>query len=161
MTAGFASAAARDLAASSGVSPDAIPGSGRGGLVTVADVRAARPAVPENLGATGTARYLAIRKDWELRPDEEAILAAACRMEDELSAMERELASASPVVPGSKGQARAHPLIMQVREHRLAMRLLFASLGLDEADAETGRDALARSTAGRKLALIRHGGRRG
>jgi pyruvate/2-oxoglutarate dehydrogenase complex dihydrolipoamide acyltransferase (E2) component len=156
----FASSAARELAVQLGLAEVAIVGTGRNGRVTVADVRRlAPPDAPAGLGEAGRAFWLAVRREWKLRADEDVLLLAACRTLDELAPLERALADASPVVAGSRGQVRPHPLIAEVRAHRLALRQLLAALGLAEADASSGdaavRAASARSSAGRQLARHR------
>lgn len=159
----FASEAARRLAASLGLERMSIAGTGRNGAVTVDDVRNAVPAVPEGLGEHGAALYRRVQAEWDLRPDEEAILLAAARTVDELTILEAAMTKAKPVVQGSKGQPRANPLVHQVREHRLALRLLLSSLGIREAEADApgASKSASRSNAGRQLALIRHGSGRG
>lgn len=159
----FASPAARRLAAEHGLSEVGIVGTGRDGLVTVADVRRAAPVVPAGLGDAGLTLWRAVRSEWTLRPDEEALLVAACRTVDELGRLEEALADASPVVAGSRGQTRAHPLVSAVREHRRVLRELLGSLGLAEADALAGegRPDLARSQAGRQLVRQRWNKHRG
>jgi hypothetical protein len=123
--------------------------------------RSVAPAEPPSgLGEAGSRLWRKVVADWELRPDEAALLAAACRTLDEIGVMEDAFAGADPVVAGSKGQARPHPLIGEVRAHRLALRSLLVALGIREA-AAAGRDdgpsddAAARSHAGRQLARKR------
>ena len=107
--------------------------------------------------------WRAVRGEWTLRPDEEVLLVAACRTVDELTKFEAALAEAEPVVAGSRGQTRAHPLVSAVREHRRVLRELPGSLGLAEADALAGegRPDLARSHAGRQLVRQRWNKHRG
>jgi hypothetical protein len=153
----FASAAARTLASELGVEEASITGTGRGGTVTVADVRRnAPPPPPEGLGDAGAALWRDVRRDYVLRADEEVLLVSACRTLDELGRLEQKLATTSLTVAGSKGQVRPHPLLAETRAHRLALRQLLGAIGIDEADAEHGDHGQARSAAGRKLALIRH-----
>lgn len=153
----YASASARRLAASLKLDEATIVGTGNGGAITVSDVRAAAPQTPSDLGEHGAALYRLIDGEWKLRPDELALLLAAARTVDELTILESALAISSPVVEGSRGQVRAHPLVSQVREHRLTLRLLLSSLRLDEDNAKNA-DGAERSHAGRKLALLRHHG---
>jgi hypothetical protein len=160
----FASPAARALALELGLVDVEIIGSGRGGRVTVADVRSAAPAVPDGLDDPGAAFWRDVHRDWSLRPDEEQLLLAACRTIDELARLETALHDASVVVRGSKGQDRAHPLVREIREHRLALKQLLGAAGIGIAESgETsgGERARARSDAGRQLAYIRHRGGRG
>jgi hypothetical protein len=153
----FASAAAQRLADEHGLSGVEILGTGRNGRVTAADVRALIPEVPDGLGDAGTAFWLRVRRDWTLQPDEDELLFAAARTIDELRRLEQALDDASPVVTGSRGQTRAHPLVREVREHRLALKQLLgaAGIGIAEAEAGGGDFGASRSAAGRKLAQQR------
>lgn len=161
----FASRAARSLAEEYGIDEVDILGTGRDGRVTLADVRKHLPPVPYGLREHGAAFYLRVLAQWRLRPDELELLAAAARTIDELRRLEEALDNASPVVAGSRGQTRAHPLVREVRDHRLALKQLLGAtgIGIAEASAEGSDDfGLARSDAGRKLAQQRwgRGGRR-
>jgi hypothetical protein len=84
------------------------------------------------------------------------MLVAACRTQDEILRLERALAKAKPIVEGSKGQARPHPLYAEVRAHRLVFKQLLAAVGLEEGESQYGT---ARSSAGRRLARQRWGQR--
>lgn len=149
----FASRPAADLAAELGLLDAEIAGTGAAGKVTVADVRAAAPPdPPDALGEGGRALWRDVIGPWELRPDETRLLHAACRTLDEIERMQDVLAEADPVVTGSKGQVRPHPLIAEVRAHRLALRQLLGSLGIEWPDAPGASEG---STAGRKLARAR------
>ncbi|MBI4498197.1 MAG: hypothetical protein HY689_09890 [Chloroflexi bacterium] len=115
----------------------------------------ALPKPPTGLKAAGRKLWQAITADFELRADELTLLEAACRLTDELAAMEKELRGAPVMVPGSRGQQRPNPLLAEARQHRLALGRLLAQLGIDDADAEQrGR---ARSNAGRTMARLRWG----
>ena len=158
MPARFASAAARALADEFGLDVDECVGTGRDGRVTLADVRAlAPPDPPDGIGEAGAALWRAVRADYDLRADEEAILASACRTLDEIGRLEAKLGSVSLTVSGSRGQVRPHPLLSEVRAHRLAFKQLLAAIGIDEANAAGGGggEGAARSHAGRQLARQR------
>jgi hypothetical protein len=161
----FASPVARALALELGLDEVEILGTGRAGSVTLADVRSAAPSIPAGLDDAGAAFWRDVHTDWKLRPDEEQLLLAACRTIDELARLETALHAASVVVRGSKGQDRAHPLVREIREHRLALKQLLgaAGIGISEsgAGAPAGERARARSDAGRQLAYMRHRGSRG
>lgn len=158
----YASPRAKALALELGFEDVDIEGTGRDGRVTLEDVRAMIPETPSGLQQAGALFWAAVTSRWSFRPDEEALLLASCRLMDEIARMQDALEEQDVVVPGSRGQLRAHPLVRELRESRLALqRLLGANgLGLAEAavatdDASTGR---AKSAAGRQLALIRHHG---
>jgi hypothetical protein len=157
VSASFASAAAQRLATDLGLDDITIIGTGRGGKVTLADVRDALPSAPSGLSDAGARLWLNVQARWQLRPDEETILREACRTVDELSRLEAAMDDTSPTVPGSRGQVRAHPLVRELREHRLALRQLLGGLGLSEADAAAGvaSEGQLRSNAGRQLARKR------
>jgi P27 family predicted phage terminase small subunit len=115
---------------------------------------------PAGLDKHGKSLWRKVTGEWGLRPDELELLYAACRTRDEIARMEDALGKSSVTVRGSQGQVRPHPLIGEVRAHRLAFRQLLGQLGIDEAESDDAAadDARSRSTAGRKLALVRHHG---
>jgi hypothetical protein len=159
----FASTAARELAHELGLGEVEIIGSGRGGRVTLADVRNAAPQVPAGLADDGAALWRDVLADLdtqglELRPDRQRILYAACRTLDEITRLEIALDAASVTVPGSKGQVRGHPLIRELRDHRLAYQRLLDALELTDEHVAGSR---GRSDAGRRLANQRWARRRG
>ena len=157
----FASPQAKRLADEFGLNSDQITGSGRNGAITLDDVRReAPPGPPADLEAAGRELWRSITATYELRADELRLLTEACRTVDELERLRAALADAEPVVAGSKGQVRPHPLIAEIRAHRLALRGLLASIGIEDADAEAGDGEAQRSAAGRALARQRWGGRR-
>ena len=75
-----------------------------------------------------------------MNPAEISILAEACRTADELSRLERAVrALPSLVTVGSVGQEKAHPLLEEVRWHRVLLERLVASLALPDDEDERGR----------------------
>ena len=77
----------------------------------------------------------------ELRPDEIRLLEDACREATILDKIERELAGADYVMPGSQKQLRAHPLLSEVRQHRVAMAQLLSKLNLPDEEADARAQA--------------------
>lgn len=153
---GFASAAARALAAELGVDVAAIDGTGRGGAITVADVRrCAPPDAPDCLGEAGAALWRDVVREYDLGPNDERILLEAARTKDELERLAEKLGKSSVTVTGSRGQVRPHPLLGEIRAHRLALKQLLGALGFDDADAAAGDPGAERSHAGRRLARQR------
>lgn len=108
---------------------------------------------PDGLAEAGLGLWESVQDGYELRADEERLLEAACRTQDELVTLEAALVGVDPVVAGSTGQDRPHPLYAEVRAHRLALRQLLTAVGLDEEDESAGA---SRSHAGRQLARQRH-----
>ncbi|MEX2106543.1 MAG: E3 binding domain-containing protein [Solirubrobacterales bacterium] len=153
--AGFASAKAAELAGALGLDAEQITGTGRDGAVTIEDVRRAGPEpAPDDLGPAGRHLWDGITGEYQLRADEAAQLLAACRLADEAARMEAALDGADVVTTGSKGQIRPHPLVAELRAHRLAMGRLLSALGLVDPPLE-GEGEIAGSVAGRKLARAR------
>jgi hypothetical protein len=68
-----------------------------------------------------------------LTPAELANLAEACRTADELDRLEKAVrALPDLVVPGSTGQPKVHPLLEEVRRHRLLLERLTTALNLPD-----------------------------
>jgi hypothetical protein len=64
---------------------------------------------PAGLGTAGRHLWRRITEGLRLRPDELALLEAACRTADDLAALEGALRKAKPVVTGSAGQLCPNP----------------------------------------------------
>lgn len=161
MTAEFASARARDLAAELGLRADAITSTGRTGAVTIADVRAARES-PRAAGfaAAGARLWREVTAGLELRPDELAILAAAARTADQIAALEQTVAASPPMIPGSKDQDVLHPAIPELRLQRQLLSTLLAKIDVPEHEGVGGEwDGLTASSRARKAAAVRWGRR--
>jgi len=92
---------------------------------------------------------------YTLREDELRVLEDACREVDLVDRMEVEVAKGPVLVPGSRGQDTAHPLIAEVRAHRLVLARLLRQLQLPDDPAVAGRKTAERSTSARKAALQR------
>lgn len=145
----FASSTAAALVGELGIDPATIDGTGRGGKITAADVRAAgaadAPEVPEGLGEHGQALWGEIlaevheaEGDWELDRRELHFLERACRVEDELRALEAVIDRDGSTVTGSRGQLVVHPALSEARQLRLVqLRLLSALEIADPAVAST------------------------
>lgn len=84
---------------------------------------------PRGLKTGGRRLWSALTAEGE--PDEHsaAVLAEACHTVDLLAVLRAELAETRHVIEGSQGP-RVHPLVVEVRQQRLALAKLIASLGL-------------------------------
>ena len=110
-------------------------------------------------------QYAATRRLWDdttstydLRPDEVAILEAACRARDRVEVLERVLRTADLLVAGSKGQLVMHPAAQEVRLQQDVMRKLLNQLGLpDEPGSASEGKTETRSEAARRAARARWG----
>ncbi|CAN5120231.1 hypothetical protein BH20ACT8_BH20ACT8_09710 [soil metagenome] len=94
---------------------------------------------------------------YELSPAEARILEEAAVTVDELGRLEHELADAPLVVPGSRGQMRANPLLAEVRAHRRVLDALLRSLSLPVEGETVGRPRSPRHAAAARERWRRHG----
>lgn len=102
---------------------------------------------------------------WELDARELLILESACRQADSNAALEAALAEDGVTVKGSMGQRRLNAAVTELRQGRLALERLLASLALpgDEgAGAQTAAQKRASAAASSRWTRAgRRGGRRG
>lgn len=111
------------------------------------------PRAPAGLGAAGRRLWRGAVRELVFRPDELAVLEHACRTVDELAALQAALADAEPMVAGSMGQPRPHPLYQEVRAHRDTLRRLLAQLDVPDDVAVDDRPMTnARASAQRRWA---------
>jgi DNA polymerase III psi subunit len=97
-----------------------------------------KPVVPVGLLAGGERVWSAIVEVYDLRPDELATLEDACRLTDMVDAMSAAWAGeGSPLTTkGSMGQLVTHPMISEIRAHRMARNALWRQLKLPDTPAE-------------------------
>ncbi len=143
----FASSAAASLAAEFGVDAGSVAGSGRGGRVTVADVRALAEAhspdePPAGLAEAGRALWLAlvgdVAEDWELDRRELHLLERACVCADRLAELDAAVERDGATTRGSRGQLVVHPALSEGRMLELVqMRLLKTVELADPAEARS------------------------
>jgi hypothetical protein len=122
------------------------------------------PLPPEGLGVAGRALWESVIPAFVLEPDELALLASAARTVDELDRLTSALAKAkSLTVRGSTGQERAHPLLAEVRHHRLVLAKLLDEMGLPEAPGRVSAASrrASRAAESRWAPVIEARGRRG
>jgi hypothetical protein len=115
-----------------------------------------RKPVPGDLKARGKALWRNVGRTYALDPAETALLHELCRTVDELDALTAAMDDQSPVVAGSQGQPRPHPLLAEIRQHRKVAESLAVALALP-VDGETigrRRSVNARAAA---QARWRHG----
>src|SRR5829696_4271216 len=78
-------------------------------------------------------------------PAELEMLGQACRTRDELDRLERAVRALPELTTtGSTGQLKPHPLLEEVRRHRLLLERLTAALNLPDDDQEVGTRASSR-----------------
>ncbi len=114
---------------------------------------------PEGLGPRALALWTGTVEGVELEAGEVVLLYEACRLVDDIDAMQAALDELGPVVKGSRGQPAASPLIREIRGHKLALQRILRTLLAAMPEEEEGR-RLSASDRGRKAAIHRwHGAR--
>ena len=121
----------------------------------------APPPIPEGLGDAGGKLWVSITRDFELTGSELRLLLDACGEADIIAEMDRVWVSMGRpfTASGSRGQDVAHPIVSEIRQHRLALKTLLGSLRLPADDDDGVVVKLTPSQAGRKGAQIRWGNR--
>jgi hypothetical protein len=95
---------------------------------------------PTGLKAPGKQLWDAVATKYVLMAAELEMLGQACRTADELDRLERAVRQLSELtVRGSTGQPKAHPLLEEVRRHRVLLERLTSALCLPNEDEEIGR----------------------
>jgi hypothetical protein len=92
-----------------------------------------RKNAPIRLGVSGRRLWREMQQMFTFDPSETAPLLQLCCNLDELDRLERELAEQpATVVRGSRGQPVAHPLLAEIRAHRLVSVKLQRALDLPD-----------------------------
>ncbi|MDZ8275667.1 hypothetical protein R2Q81_06835 [Microbacterium aquimaris] len=60
------------------------------------------------------------------------MLESACRMSDRIDDLEEAMRGQDPMIPGSRGQMIAHPLLAEIRMQRVAVSSLLRQLKLPD-----------------------------
>lgn len=127
-----------------------------------------KPRRPAGLGSEGARLWVEITS--EMAKDgivptsqERRWLEDACRTADAITDMEQALDGQPRIVKGSQGQPVAHPLIGEIRQHRVTLSQLLARVKMFAEDEASGSGSGSRttSTQARAAALTRHYGRQG
>lgn len=97
-------------------------------------------SAPEGMSTPGAALWDSIAGNYVLRADELATLEDACSLTDMIAALSAAWAEdGKPLTTkGSMGQQVTHPMISEIRTHRMARAALLRSLKLPDAPAEGG-----------------------
>lgn len=107
---------------------------------------------PDDLGARGAALWAQITSSYNLRPDEKAVLADACREADIIEKLQGEFEHRDLITKGSMGQDVAAPHVSEIRQHRTVLANLLKGLKLPDED---GREAASTTDLARKAANAR------
>ncbi len=79
--------------------------------------------------------------EYELRPDELRLLEDACREADTIDALQEAASQADLLGTGSTGQTVIHPLIPEIRQHRIVLARILGSLRLPDDPTVAGSSA--------------------
>ena len=100
---------------------------------------------PSGLKAPGSRLWAAVVVPYVLTPAELEMLGQACRTSDELDRLEKAVRALSELTTtGSTGQLKPHPLLEEVRRHRLLLERLTSALNLPDDTEEVGTRAGSR-----------------
>ena len=97
------------------------------------------PRVPDGVGPAGRTFWKKITSTYELSLGELALLVRVCKTLDLVARIDRELAGAALLVPGSTGQMRANPLLEAKVAQERVLELLVRGLGLPLPGEKQGR----------------------
>lgn len=92
---------------------------------------------PRGLRAAGRRLWSSVLDDFELDESASAVLAEAAHTVDLLADLRRELAETPAVIESAQGP-RVHPMLVEIRQQRLALAKLVTSLGLPKELADDG-----------------------
>ena len=104
-----------------------------------------RPKVPMGLGSRGKRFWNSVVEVYELRPDELFVLEDACHEADMVARLEAESQEATLTAAGSMGQLVAHPVIIELRQHRSTFARLVKQLNLPDEPGGQKKDASSRA----------------
>lgn len=119
-----------------------------------------KPVPPAGLGKGGKKVWNGIVGVYDLRPDELATLEDACRLTDMIDAMDKAWSDEGKplTTTGSMGQLVAHPMISEIRTHRMARNALWRQLKLpDTPGGEVGASPNQHRAAAQSRWAAAHG----
>lgn len=97
------------------------------------------PKPPTGLRPPGRKLWTAVADRYVLTAAETEMLGQACRTADELDRLEKAVRALPELTTtGSTGQIKPHPLLAEVRAHRLLLERLTTALCLPDEDQEVG-----------------------
>jgi hypothetical protein len=100
---------------------------------------------PSGLKSPGRRLWAAVAGPYVLTPAELEMLGQACRTSDEVDRLERAVRALPELTTtGSTGQLKPHPLLEEVRRHRLLLERLTTALNLPDDTEEVGSRAGSR-----------------
>jgi hypothetical protein len=100
---------------------------------------------PVDLDDRGSALWDSVTANYDLRPDELAILADAAHECDIIEKLKAEFQARELITTGSMGQDVAAPHVSEIRQHRATLASLLAKLRLPDESGAQGRSAAGRA----------------
>jgi hypothetical protein len=116
-----------------------------------------RKNAPPGLGARGRAMWREMRQTFVFSVSEEGTLLELCRCLDELDRLEKTMSSEPVVVRGSRGQPVPHPLLGDIRAHRLVLAKLVKALNLPDESSSRGAGGVRRGRLSSPIQAVRNG----
>lgn len=118
-----------------------------------------KPVPPSGLAAGGKRVWSKIVAVYDLRPDELSTLEDACRLSDMIDALDKAWASEGKplTTQGSMGQLVTHPMISEIRTHRMARNALWRQLKLPDKPNEASGVANQQRAAAQSRWAAAHG----
>lgn len=114
------------------------------------------PEPPSGLATGGRKLWREIAKDHRLRPDQRRILLEACCEADLIDRLQGDLQATPTTTKGSMGQEVAHPILSELRQHRMALNTLIRALALEDTDTSAADANRAARNAGQTLARAKY-----
>lgn len=96
-----------------------------------------KPSAPTGLAARGLRFWRNVAGPFELEIDELELLTEICRQLDLVELLESTLAADGPLVEGSRGQTRLHPVVQALNAGRQLLARQLAQLALPNSDDES------------------------
>lgn len=106
--------------------------------------KATSARAPAGLGSKAKRLWDRVTTDYVLRPDEVVLLEEACHTIDLIGELKKRVAKEPCIIPGSRGQRIAHPLLMEIRQQRAAFARIMKQLDLPDAGDVSGATSVGR-----------------
>jgi hypothetical protein len=98
---------------------------------------ATRRQTPEGLGEAGRRTWASVADHWALEDHEAETLEQAARTSDLIAALEAEIMVHGVATRTAGGEVKCNPLVIEIRQSRLAVSRMVASLRLTDGQAGT------------------------
>lgn len=92
--------------------------------------------IPSGLSPRAVTLWSSCVSDFDLSDFEQELLAEVVHTMTEIDALREALAADGVTVAGSRGQARVHPAVNEIRQHRMSLARLLKAIDLPSLDDE-------------------------